>query len=377
MKKETAAERPHALLSCSGAHRWMNCPGSVKMSEGFPDKGSIYADEGTLAHEAGECLIETGEIPQELIDRIEKFYAEHLELEYSTQEMLEDVRIYADFVNREYTKEREVDPEPMLRTEMRVDLTRWIPDGFGTSDIVIARWGKLHIIDLKYGKGVKVSAVDNPQLRLYALGALAALDEEYRINDVQMTIYQPRTGNISEDFITADDLYSWGSNVVGPAAKLTEDDDAPVVPGEWCTFCPAKKVCKGRAEKYMSVTKYMEKNTLSAGEIAEILHQIDGLTAWVNDLKEGAIERIQSGDTLPGWKVVEGQSRRKYTVKDKDIIDTCISAGFPLEKVSSVKVKTITEMEKFMGKDKFAEVLGALVDKPAGKPTLAKDDEWK
>lgn len=377
MKKETAAKRPHALLSCSGAHRWMNCPGSVKMSEGFPDKGSIYADEGTLAHEAGEALIDTGEIPQEHVGKIDRFYADHPELDYSTQEMLEDVKRYADFVDREYAKEREVDPEPMLRTEMRVDLTRWIPDGFGTSDVVIARWGKLHIIDLKYGKGVKVSAVDNPQLRLYALGALAALDEEYHINDVQMTIYQPRAGNISEDFITADDLYSWGANVVMPAAKLTQTDDAPVVPGEWCAFCPAKKVCKGRAEKYMSVTKYMEKNTLSAGEIAEILHRVDGLTAWVNDLKEGAIERIQSGDTLPGWKIVEGQSRRKYTVKDKDIIDTCISAGFPLEKVSSVKAKTITEMEKLMGKDKFTEVLGALVDKPAGKPTLAEDDEWK
>ena len=377
MKKETAAERPHALLSCSGAHRWMNCPGSVKLSEGFPDKGSIYADEGTLAHEAGEALIDTGEISQEHIDKIDKFYADHPELEYSTQELIEDVKEYADFVNREYAKEREVNPEPMLRTEMRVDLTRWIPDGFGTSDVVIARWGKLHIIDLKYGKGVKVSAVDNPQLRLYALGALAALDEEYHINDVQMTIYQPRTGNISEDFITADDLYSWGANVVKPAADLAMSDDAPISTGEWCTFCPAKKVCKGRAEKYMSVTKYMEKNTLSAGEIAEILHQVDGLTAWVNDLKEGAIERIQSGDTLPGWKVVEGQSRRKYTAKDKDIISACISAGFEMEKVSSVKAKTITEMEKLMGKDRFAEVLGALVDKPAGKPTLAEDDEWK
>ena len=372
--KMTGNERAHAKLSCSGAHRWMNCPGSVKLSEGFPDKGSIYADEGTLAHEAGEALIDTGKIPQEHVGKIDRFYANHPELDYSTQEMLEDVKEYADFVNREYAKEREADPEPMLRTEMRVDLTRWIPDGFGTSDIVIARWGKLHIIDLKYGKGVKVSAVDNPQLRLYALGALTALDEEFHITEVVMTIYQPRVSNISNDSISADDLYSWGYGVVKPAAELAQTDDAPVAPGEWCTFCPAKAVCRARADKYMNVTKYMNK-TLSADEIAEILHQVDGLTSWVNDLKAGAIERIQSGDTLPGWKIVEGQSRRKYTVKDKDIIDTCISAGFPLEKVSSVKAKTITEMEKLMGKDKFVEVLGALVDKPAGKPTLAEDNE--
>ena len=265
----------------------------------------------------------------------------------------------------------------MLRTEMRVDLTRWIPDGFGTSDVVIARWGKLHIIDLKYGKGVKVSAVDNPQLRLYALGALTALDEEYHINDVQMTIYQPRAGNISEDFITADDLYSWGANVVKPAADLAMSDDAPISTGEWCTFCPARKICKVRAEKYTALRAYMAKTTLSAGEIAEILNLADGLVKWVEDIKSGAIERIQSGDTLPGWKVVEGQSRRKYTVKDKDIISACISAGFEMEKVISVKAKTITEMEKLMGKDRFTEVLGALIDKPAGKPTLAKDDEWK
>lgn len=373
--KMTGNERAHAKLSCSGAHRWMNCPGSVKLSEGFPDKGSIYADEGTLAHEAGEALIDTGEIPQELIDRIEKFYAEHPELEYSTQELIEDAKAYAEYVKGLYAKEAEVDPDAGIETEKRVDLSKFIPGGFGTSDVVIARWGKVHIVDLKFGKGVKVSAKDNPQLRLYALGALTALDEEFHITEVVMTIYQPRASNISNDSISADDLYSWGYGVVKHAAELTQTDDAPVVPGEWCTFCPAKKVCKGRAEKYMSVTKYMEKNTLSAGEIAEILHQVDGLTSWVNDLKEGAIERIQSGDTLPGWKIVEGQSRRKYTVKDKEIISACISAGFELEKVSSVKAKTITEMEKLMGKDKFAEVLGALVDKPAGKPTLAEDNE--
>ena len=377
MKKETAAERPHALLSCSGAHRWMNCPGSVKLSEGFPDKGSIYADEGTLAHEAGEALIDTGEISQEHIDKIDKFYADHPELEYSTQEMLEDVRIYADFVNREYTKEREVDPEPMLRTEMRVDLTRWIPDGFGTSDIVIARWGKLHIIDLKYGKGVKVSAVDNPQLRLYALGALAALDEEFHITEVVMTIYQPRTGNISEDFITADDLYSWGANVVKPAADLAMSDNAPISTGEWCTFCPARKVCKVRAEKYTALRAYMAKTTLSAGEIAEILNLADGLVKWVEDIKSGAIERIQSGDTLPGWKVVEGTSRRRFTIKDNDIIERCVKAGFVREKVMTVKAKGITDLEKLMGKERFQEVLGDSVEKPAGKPTLAVDEEWR
>lgn len=375
--KMTGNERAHAKLSCSGAHRWMNCPGSVKLSEGFPDKGSIYADEGTLAHEAGEALIDTGEIPQEHIDKIDKFYADNPELDYSTQEMLEDVKEYADFVNREYAKEREVDPEPMLRTEMRVDLTRWIPDGFGTSDVVIVRWGKLHIIDLKYGKGVKVSAVDNPQLRLYALGALAALDEEYHINDVQMTIYQPRTGNISEDFITADDLYSWGANVVKPAADLAISDYAPISTGEWCTFCPARKVCKGRAEKYTALRSYMAKTTLSAGEIAEILNLADGLVKWVEDIKSGAIERIQGGDTLPGWKVVEGTSRRRFTIKDNDIIERCVKAGFVREKVMTVKAKGITDLEKLMGKERFQEVFGDSVEKPAGKPTLAVDEEWR
>lgn len=375
--KMTGNERAHAKLSCSGAHRWMNCPGSVKLSEGFPDKGSIYADEGTLAHEAGEALIDTGEIPQEHVGKIDRFYADHPELDYSTQEMLEDVKEYADFVNREYAKEREVDPEPILRTEMRVDLTRWISDGFGTSDVVIARWGKLHIIDLKYGKGVKVSAVDNPQLRLYALGALAALDEEYHINDVQMTIYQPRTGNISEDFITADDLYSWGSNVVGPAADLAMSDNAPISTGEWCTFCPARKVCKVRAEKYTALRTYMAKTTLSAGEIAEILNLADGLVKWVEDIKSGAIERIQGGDTLPGWKVVEGQSRRRFTIKDNDIIERCVKAGFVREKVMTVKAKGITDLEKLMGKERFQEVFGDSVEKPAGKPTLAVDEEWR
>lgn len=367
--------RAHAKLSCSGAKRWMNCPGSVKLGEDFPNESSIYADEGTLAHDLGEYLIKFGQLPQAKLEAVDKFYAAHPELDYTTAQMAVDVNGYADFVQGQFVKEKEVDPDTRLMTEEQVSLEKWIPGGFGTSDVIIARWGKLHIIDLKFGKGVPVSAEDNPQLRLYALGALAALDEEFHINDVQMTIYQPRVGNISDDYITADDLYSWGYNVVKPAADLTQSDDAPFKAGSWCQFCPAKAVCRARSTQYLDLAEYMRKNSLSNEEISEILALADGLTKWIEDIKAGAIKSIERGDIIPGWKVVEGISRRKYTLKDKDIIDLCVAAGFDRDKVCSVKAKGITDMEKLLGKDKFKEILGGYVEKPAGKPTLAVANE--
>lgn len=368
--------RAHAKLSCSGSHRWMKCPGSVKLSEQFPESSSVFVDEGTLAHDLGEWLIKFGNLPKAKLKNVDEFYASHPELGYTTKEMVADVKRYAEYALSELSKEKEADPDATIMTEQQVDLTRWIPGGFGTSDVVITRRGKLHIIDLKFGKGVKVSAKDNPQLGLYALGALAELDDEYHIEDVQMTIFQPRMDNVSDDFVLAADLYSWGANIVKPAADLTQEDNAPITPGEWCRFCPAKSVCRARAERYIGLEEYMKKNTLTAGEIAAILHRADGLAKWVEDLKEGAIKRIQDGDTLPGWKVVEGTGRRRFTIKDSDIIERCVAAGFDRDKVCTVKAKGITDLEKLM-KDQFAEVLGDIVEKPAGKPTLAPDDEWK
>lgn len=365
----------HARLSSSSAHRWINCPGSVRLAEQYPDNGSIYADEGTLAHEAAEQMIRTGKVTAAHKKKIRQFYDEHPELGGSPEEMIETLRPYAEYVLEEYDEQAHTDPATQLMTEQRVDLSTWIPESFGTSDVVIIRKGRLHIIDLKYGKGVPVSAEGNPQLRLYALGALDMLDLVYDVDEVVMTIYQPRLDNISTDTIGAADLYTWADEVIRPAAKLADCEDAPTGAGDWCQFCPAKQACRTRANYYLDLADYMRKMTLSNDEIAEVLEKVDGLVKWAEDLRDGALRKALEGEEFPGWKVVEGRSIRKYSGSEAEIIRQAEGAGFDSALLYEKKLLTITAMEKLMGKKTFADVLGAYVEKPQGKPTLAPESD--
>ena len=366
----------HAKLSSSASKRWLGCPGSVKLSEHYPNGSSIYADEGTIAHGMAEGMISKDD---KLVQKYEveaaKFYGEHPELNGTFLEMQMILQPYVDYVFEEYAAQVHEDGAAQLMTEERVDLTEYIPGGFGTSDVVILRQGRLHIIDLKYGKGVSVSAEDNPQLKLYALGTLARFDMLYDIEDVVMTIYQPRLDNVSTDTIKAKDLYAWGEEVIKPGAQLALSEDAPVHAGDWCQFCPARYDCKERARDAMELQKYLGQMVLSPEEIAEILGKIDRLTKFAEDIKDSALTKALDGEEIPGWKVVEGRSIRKYVGSEEEIVRQCEGAGYDQALLYERKLLTITNMEKLMGKKQFAEVLGAYVEKPEGKPTLAPESD--
>lgn len=370
-----AAPTKHAKLNSSGAHRWMNCPGSVKISEQFPASSSIYADEGTLAHDAAEQLIKSGKVSAAHKKKINAFYEEHPELSGDADQVIKTLEPYVDFVKEEFTDAVMHDGGAQLLTEQRVDLTAWIPGGFGTTDVAIIGGKTLHIIDLKYGKGVPVFAEGNPQLRLYALGTLAMLEMVYDIDEVKMTIYQPRIDNVSSDTISVAELKSWGENEVKPAAELALSDNAPFAAGSWCQFCPARQQCRTRAENYMSLAEYKKKALLSVEEIGKILGDVDGLVKWAEDLKEGALARALEGENFPGWKVVEGRSIRKYSGTEDEIVRQCEGAGYDHALLYETKLLTVSAMEKMMGKKQFAEVLGDYVEKPAGKPTLAPESD--
>lgn len=366
----------HAKLSSSASKRWLGCPGSVKLSEHYPNGSSIYADEGTIAHGVAEGMISKDDkLVQKYNVEADKFYGEHPELNGTFLEMKMILQPYVDYVFEEYAEQVHEDEAAQLMTEERVDLTEYIPGGFGTSDVVILRQGRLHIIDLKYGKGVSVSAEDNPQLKLYALGTLARFDMLYDIEDVVMTIYQPRLDNVSTDTIKAKDLYAWGEEVIKPGAQLALSEDAPVHAGDWCQFCPARYDCKERARDAMELQKYLGQMVLSPEEISEILGKIDRLTKFAEDIKESALTKALDGEEIPGWKVVEGRSIRKYVGSEEEIVRQCEGAGYDQALLYERKLLTITNMEKLMGKKQFAEVLGAYVEKPEGKPTLAPESD--
>lgn len=364
----------HAKLSASGAKRWLACPGSVALSELYPqDFSTVYADEGTLAHAAAEQLITTGKITPALKKKIIKFYAENT-LPGSFEQMVEDLTPYAEFVKEELAEQQAVDPGAQLMTERRVDLTAYIPGGFGTTDVAIVRDGFLHIIDLKYGRGVAVSAEGNPQLGLYALGTLDMLDMLYGIRDVRMTIYQPRLGNISTADTTAEALVHWGNYTVKPGAELALSKDAPYAAGDHCQFCPARNECRERAEHYARL-KELRSKLLTPEEIGEILGEVDGLVKWASDVKDGALSRVLAGERIPGWKAVEGRSNRVFTSEEDEIVQKAQAAGYDRALLYESKLLTITAMEKLMGKKQFADVMGSCIGKPPGKPTLAPETD--
>ena len=366
----------HAKLNSSASHRWLNCPGSVKLSEHYPNGSSIYADEGTIAHSLAEGLLGAdAKLQQDALDQAKVFYEEHPELGETAQHMKDVLVPYVEYCLEEFLDQQHIDPAAQLMTEERVDLSDYIPGGFGTSDVVILRQGRLHIIDLKYGKGVAVSAENNPQLRLYALGTLARFDMLYDIQEVVMTIYQPRLDNVSTDSISARDLYIWGDEVIKPGAQLALSDDAPVKAGDWCQFCPARFDCRERAEDAMRVQEYLKKMVLSPEEIGEILGKVDRLVKFADDIKASALTKALEGEAIPGWKVVEGRSNRKYCGTEEEIVKQCEGAGYDQALLYEKKLLTITAMEKLMGKKQFAEVLGSYVEKPEGKPTLAPESD--
>ena len=365
----------HARLSASGAKKWINCPGSIQLEENFEDKPSQFAEEGTNAHALGEAKIR---LATKEYNRT-KYHNAIRNLEI-TEDMEDYAESYKNYVIERYNSALQKTPDAILMLEQRLDFSKYVPDGFGTGDAVIIAEGKLEIIDLKYGKGVEVSAVDNPQLRLYALGAYEAFDMLYGFDTVEMTIYQPRLDNISSENISVAELLEWGESVKKAAQLANDDSVIECVAGKHCDtgFCKARPVCRAYAEERqkMAVYDFKPPAMLTVAEIADIIEQSASLEKWAKLVCDYALEQAyKHGVEYPGYKVVEGRSNRKYSKTDSEIAKILTDNGYQQSDILVHKLKGITDIEKLLGKKTFAEVLGSYVVKPPGKPTLVCSED--
>lgn len=379
----------HAKLSASGSELWLNCPGSVHMREQFPEKGSsVAAQEGTIAHAMGAYFVDHIDRDysdpgiEDIYKEAEQFYKDHPELTDSAKIMEDYMHDYADFIWKEYTKAKAISDDAEVMTEQRIDYSKYVKGGFGTSDVVMIYGDTIEVIDLKYGKGVPINAVNNPQIRLYAIGALEVFGDIYDFHNVKMIIYQPRLDSVTEEDMTVEDLLQWAKDVVVPGAKKALAKTKTYNPGPWCTshFCPGAAVCKKRAEYLMEMNRLDDDPaTLSREEIGAVLARAKEMSDWVKKLEEFAFSEAEAGHKIPGWKIVEGKSNRKYADEGK-VEDALIKAGFDKKDLfKAPELLGITAMEKLVTKKKFKEILTdkGLVIKPQGKPTLAPDDDGR
>jgi len=371
----------HAVLSPSSASRWLSCTPSARLEMQFQDKAGDFALEGSLAHECGEVLLKFA-IGMTSLEEETRALSKLKENRFYSDELLSHADNYAAFVFDKFYSAQKTTSDAVLRIEERIDLTAYVPEGFGTGDAVILADGVMEIIDLKYGKGVQVSAVDNKQMMLYALGALDMFGFMYAIHTVRMTIYQPRLDNISEWEMSVEELTTWGMNELAPRAKMAYAGDGSFVPGKHCQFCRAKAQCRALAEKNLEAAKheFEDASLLSDIEISEILSQVDLIKNWVTAVEEYALQAALDGKKFPGFKLVEGRSNRKYS-DEMLVADRLIENGFAKSAIyEPAKLKTITAMEKMVTKKAFVALLGDLIIKPQGKPTLApesdKRQEW-
>ena len=366
----------HALLSASSASRWLNCTPSARLAEDIKDTSSAYAAEGTLAHELAELilrkelkLITTREYNKEL-----KAIKEH-DLYY--EGMVDDVEAYVIYVMEQYNAALAKTPDAKIFLEERLDYSTYVPSGFGTGDCIIIADGEMEIIDLKFGKGVEVSPVDNPQLKLYALGAYEKYGFIYGVDQIVMTIAQVRLNNIDSYEVSSEMLEEWANTEVVPKAKLAYAGKGETMPGEWCTFCKVKATCKARAEANAGFYQAHKKDTklLDIPEIADILAMADELKKWADDIQAYALDTALQGTRYPGWKLVEGRSNRKIT--DEDALATVLlDTGYKEDKIYKPKtLEGITALEKVVGKKNFAAIAAGLIDKPPGKPTLVVESD--
>lgn len=424
--------RSHALLSASAAKRWLNCPPSARLNDQFPDETSVYAAEGTAAHELGEYKIRHGY----LHDRMQRPQSE-----FYTDEIEEATDMYAEFVIGIVEDMRRAGSNPLLLVEEKLDYSHIVPSGFGTGDIVVIGKtddgrGLLHVVDYKNGKGVFVSCDHNPQMMLYAVGALHAYGFIYDIEVVRMTVFQPFLDNISTFEMSADELTAWAESI-RPIAQMAYEGKGEQKPGDWCRFCKAKPVCKACLDEALSLAREEftelpdppilgdEAETISPGagdamstaeadklstggggvgeaesevtdatapyscdtntvvfkspglvpisELAAVMPTLNRISSWIDSVFAFvANEAINHGVEVPGYKIVEGRSKRVFS-DVKSVVEAAAEAGYT--DVYKKELISLTEFEKMMGKKKFAEVLGRYVLKPPGKLSLVPESD--
>ncbi len=360
------SKRAHALLSASGADRWLHCPPSAVASELYPSESgqSPYALEGTQAHEVAEVVARRHVL------------AEEKELpDYATKEMIEYAGGYADYIDEQRTEWN-----ALILLEQRVDFSPWVEGGFGTADCIIIQGNTMDVIDYKYGKGVPVSAEGNPQEMLYGLGALNDYGFAYDIEKVRLHIYQPRINNISVDEFTAEELLEWGEHIVKPTAELAKDGKGDYAAGEWCKFCRHAGKCRTLESVCMQYVDHggmsIGVSTLAPFEVAEVLRVEPLITLWLKRVKEQALSDMLSGESIPGYKVVAGKPGNRKWVNEVDAYAALIANGCSREEITETKLLSPAAMEKAFGKKRAAELLEiGQTDRTPGSPTIALESD--
>lgn len=345
----------HSILSPSSSHRRLHCTPSARLEETYPDTSGLAAKEGTAAHALCEHKLKVALGMQS--DRPESDFQDEAMERHSDE--------YVSWILE--TIKDEI--KPVIMIEQKLDLSAYVPEGFGTADCIIASDNKLQVIDFKYGLGVLVNAENNTQMMLYALGALELFDAIFDIETIEMTIFQPRKENISTWSITPDELKTWAHEILKPNAELAFNGEGELFNGSWCQFCKAAATCRKRVQAALELARkeFREASSLSDEEIEQILPRLDDLIKWAEEIKEYAQQKALEGKKWTGFKLVADRSNRKY-VSEAKVIAACQAAGFT--DIYKKSLRTITDMEKVMTKPVFQEVLGDLVTKPAGKPTL-------
>ena len=365
--------RAHALLSASSAHRWLACPPSAVAAEAYPAQDTDYTKEGTLAHEVAELFARVqvidGHPDQTVVPASCTSDAEAV-----TAEMQDCAREYSDYI-QELTKS----PDAVVLLEQRVDFSPWVPNGFGTCDCIIIQDDVLTIIDYKYGQGVAVSAEGNPQMKLYALGALNDYGIAYDVNRVEMHIYQPRINNISDCSLMVEDLMEWAEKTVKPIAQKAAKGKGEYKAGEHCKFCPHAGRCRQLTK---TCTEYVETHSLRVAvpvlaphEVAEVLAMEPLISLWLKRIKAQALTTLLDGGEVPGWKVVEGKLGNRKWTDEQAVLKALAEARYEFEDITETKLLSPAAMDKAVGKKKVAELLDGLIDRAPGAPTIAPETD--
>ena len=359
--------KKHALLGASSSARWLVCTPSARLEAMFPDEQSPYAAEGTIAHDLAESILR---------HKLEGKKAPKLD-DYST-EMVEAVNRYVDICEEKVNEARARSSDAEVMIEAKLDFSRWVPEGFGTGDMVIVADGILEVIDLKYGKGVPVSAVENTQMRLYALGAYDVNEFLYDVTTVRMTIVQPRLDSVSTDEMALEELLDWGEEIK-PIAQRAFNGEGDCTPCDYCSFCKARHTCRALADTCLTAF-YKDggklNQLLTNREVSDILAMKDLITKWIKGVYDFAYEKALAGEKQwPGFKLVEGTSRR--TITDPDAAaQTLLDNGYKEKDIFKPReLEGITNLQKVLGKKGVAKYLEAYIDKPEGKPTLVPDSD--
>ncbi|MGM0792407.1 MAG: DUF2800 domain-containing protein [Bacillota bacterium] len=370
------SERAHASLGASKASQWLACTPSIRLGEQYEETTSVFAKEGTFMHELSELYL-SYELKQMTKAQLNKKLKQMKQNEFYNPEIEQAVQIYVDVVTEKMNEARATSKDPLILIEERVDFSPWVPEGFGTGDVILISGNRLEIVDLKGGKGVKVSAVENPQMRLYALGAINNFGVLYDIESVLMTIVQPRLDNISTDEMQVEELLEWAENEVKPKAELAFKGEGDFVAGEHCRFCRVKATCRARAEENLKLAcmDFQKPPLLTDDEVVEVLTSIDQLMSWAKDVQEFALTKaMNENKQWPGMKLVEGRGSRKYS-DENAVVEALSAAGYDGDVIYKKTINTITTLEKELGKKTFQELLGSLVTKAPGKVKLVPEED--